>query len=100
MILINQNRNLMIFLDNLFSINIHTGGKKIMANAKNPTTRDQILGVYDTEEKCARAFEGIIQAIEREEYSYSVLLNTDQQLNTQNNKMGGYRQVQTNGKTK
>lgn len=100
MILIAQDKTLLMFVRDLVSINIHRDGDKIMACATHDRIRDRKIAEYTTKEKCKRAFGALIDAIVADVDIYQMLEDSDPQLNTVTQGSTSFRRTRTNGKTK
>lgn len=99
MLIVSSNRNVIVNVDNVTNIYIHKDGNKI-ACEKMYNSPHTTLGIYDSKEKCAKAFGRLINAIERGCYSFVLPNNHDDELNTHIKSGGRFRVGQTNGKTK
>lgn len=99
MLIVSSNRDVIVNVDNVTNIYIHKDGNKI-ACEKMYNSPHTTLGIYDSKEKCIRAFNRLINAIERDCYSFVLPRNDDKDLNTQLKAGGRFRVGQTNGKTK
>lgn len=100
MILLNSQKDLILKFDELYSANINTDGKRIMATSLNPMIQGQTLATYSNKEKCRRAFGFFITAIKNDDNFFEFPNEHDERLNTSMRGNGGFRVLQTNGKTK
>lgn len=102
MIIVNDNRDQIMFSAQLATINIHTDGKKIMASFAQVGIRAAIIGVYSKREKAEKAIELLAQALEKGETIFYMPSDDDGQLNTTmtGGQLGRRYTNKTNGKTK
>ena len=100
MIIVNDKENVaIVFGENAYkSINIHTDGKRIMANDER-NCPPAILGAYESQQKAERAFSHLIKAIEDEKTVYYMEKDANIKVGLYR---GGGRNLydKTNGKSK
>ena len=101
MIIIGQKEDMVIFVDKLIEVNVHSDGKKIIATFENPSFRAIPIGEYESRKQSERVLALLIDAIASGKTKYEMPKITDPILNTAFRASGiSYRTVHTNGKTK
>lgn len=100
MIIVNERKNIIVFTEALISINIHSGGYKILARFEKQGQQDATLAEYDDKKKAARAFGLLSAALSSGAEYYEMPDNADATLNTKIQGDYTQRKVRTTGKTK
>ena len=102
MIIFNDKGNCFVNMDFISSFNIHTNGCVILACFENQARRDIRMGEYSSKERCLRAFDDLIRAIDAGDSLYRCLSDNDPMLNTILRAGGSAKKAysKTNGKTK
>lgn len=99
MLIISEDRQVIVNFNNCVDAFIHPIKTKILCGSIANGPQKEI-GVYDSREKVNRAFGFLIRAISEDVEVFAMLRNGDERLNTSLRNNGGFRTLQTNGKTK
>lgn len=99
MLIISEDRQVIVNLDNFTEIRLHDGNYRILCE-KTTGGPQRSIGDYDSLEKAKRAFGFLSRAILEGKESFAMLSNDDERLNTSLRNTGCFRTTQTNGKTK
>lgn len=99
MIIISEDRQVIVNFNNCVDAYIHPLKNKIFCEsiANGPQKN---IGGYDNPEKTKRAFGFLIRALNEGVEVFTMPGNNDERLNTSLRNNGGFRTLQTNGKTK
>ena len=99
MLIISEDRQVIVNFSNCVDAFIHPIKTKILCGSIANGPQKEI-GVYDSREKVNRAFGFLIRAISEDVEVFAMPRNGDERLNTSLRNNGGFRTLQTNGKTK
>lgn len=99
MLIISENEDVIVNVDNCTNIYIRKENGRILCE-KTVNSPHCELGRYDTKEKARRAFGILVNAMMEGKQVFRLPGNNDERLNTSLRNNGGFRTLQTNGKTK